>query len=145
MVKPFDEKELRAAIEIALYKHKEEKQVKERLLHELQSTTQKISGLAREMAEQSSPGSLSPLAPSVLESPAPVEQEKPEKTYTIKEAAKYLGISDRTIQRMIKEGIFPEPSVTIDLGGNRKLRRWKQADLEVCRPHLRQRGRPRNS
>lgn len=143
IVKPFDDKELRATIEIAIYKSQEEKQTRQRLLSELHSTTQKIFGLARELGESQIEGTLPQPVLSQHEL-APESQGDSEKTFTIKEAADYLGISDRTIQRMMKDGLFPEPSVTIDLGGDRKLRRWKQTELDSCKDSLRKRGRPKN-
>lgn len=144
IVKPFDEKELRATIEVALYKSREEKQSRQRLLEELQSTTQKISGLTRELTESAPVVSFSPSMLSADESPGQTRRSQEEKIFTIKEAAAYLEISERTIQRMLKEGIFPEPSITIDIGGNRSLRRWEQADLDTAKPHLRKRGRPKH-
>ena len=141
IVKPFDEKEVHATIEMAIYKDREEKQMKERLLQELQSTHQRIFGLARELTDQSGPVHLN--APPLNEIPSQAEPQQSEKTYTVKEAANYLGISDRTIQRMMKEGIFPEPSVTINIGGDRQIRRWNEEDLDAFKPHVRGKGRPK--
>jgi excisionase family DNA binding protein len=146
VMKPFDDKELRATIEIAVHKSREEKKVKERLLHELQSTTRKIFGITHKFVDTGSahPSSDIPGTTTRETTTFPTEEQEAGRTFTIKDAAKYLGISDRTIQRMMKEGIFPEPSVTIDIGGNRKLRRWKQEDLDTVKPHLRGRGRPKS-
>jgi len=140
IMKPFDEKELRATIEIAVHRAKTEKENKERLLQELQNTTQKIFGIGQERTNVQSINNNLKTSPQV--SPSHKESDD-DKTLTLKDAAKYLGKSDRTIQRMIKEGIFPEPSVIIELGGKRKLRRWKEADLEAFRPQLRSKGRPK--
>ncbi len=63
----------------------------------------------------------------------------------IREAAKYLGISARTILRMLDEGIFPEPSQSIEIGKGNILRSWKDKDLEAFRPHLRPPHRPKSS
>jgi len=148
IMKPFDEKELRATIEIAVHRAKTEKKNRERLLKELQSTTQKIFGMTQEQSDTQSINNNSKIPPQPKASPqtttSPTESND-EKTLTLKDAAKYLGKSDRTIQRMIKEGIFPEPSVIIELGGKRKLRRWKEADLDAFRPQLRSKGRPKTN
>ena len=133
IMKPFNEQELRATIEIAVYKHRMETQAKASLLQELQQTSQRISGLL----EQG--GFASPKAASTPES------VHTERTFTVKDAATYLDISERTILRMIKEHLFPEPSVTISLGGNRQLRRWSQRDLDAIKPNLRGKGRPKQS
>jgi excisionase family DNA binding protein len=144
LVKPFDDKELHATIEIALYNHQQDREVKERWLKELQQTTKKIFGLADGL-DTPTPSFLSSVSKTiVVDTPDSIPHSESEKMFTLKEAAEYLDISDRTIQRMIAEGIFPEPSVVIDLGGNRKLRRWRQTDLDTCKPLLRQRGRPKN-
>jgi predicted DNA-binding transcriptional regulator AlpA len=63
----------------------------------------------------------------------------------IREAAKYLGISARTVLRMIAEGIFPEPSQSVEIGKGKILRSWKDIDLETFRPHLRPPYRPKRS
>lgn len=61
----------------------------------------------------------------------------------IREAAKYLEISERTIYRMIDEGTFPKPSkVEKEDEKGRKYRCWKEKDLENFRIYLRSRGRP---
>lgn len=60
----------------------------------------------------------------------------------IQEAAKYLGISPRTVIRMIHEGIFPKPIQTIEIGKGKILRSWKEKDLEAFRPSLRPPHRP---
>lgn len=61
----------------------------------------------------------------------------------IREAAKYLGISERTIYRMIDEGTFPQPSkVEREDEKGRKHCSWKEKDLNNFRQYLRTRGRP---
>ena len=62
----------------------------------------------------------------------------------IQEAAKYLGISSRTVIRMINEGIFPKPVQSIEIGKGKILRSWNQEDLEAFRPNLRLPCRPKN-
>jgi len=133
IMKPFNEQELRATIEIAVYKHHMETEAKASLLQELQQTSQRISGLLEHggLASQKLPDAL--------------ENVSAEQTFTVKDAAAYLDISERTILRMIKEHLFPEPSVTISLGGNRQLRRWSQRDLDIVKPNLRGKGRPKQS
>lgn len=67
---------------------------------------------------------------------------------TIKDAAKYLGISSRTIQRLIKEGKFPKPVGEAEFGKDytgqtmRKLRCWREEDLDQFKKQLRSVGRP---
>jgi predicted DNA-binding transcriptional regulator AlpA len=63
----------------------------------------------------------------------------------IREAAKYLGISARTVIRMINDGIFPEPSQSIEIGKGKILRSWKEKDLDAFRSHLRPAHRPKIS
>ncbi len=60
----------------------------------------------------------------------------------IKEASKYLKISTRTVIRMIKEGIFPEPVQSIEIGKGKILRTWRKEDLDAFRPNLRPPYRP---
>ena len=145
IMKPFNAKELRATIEIAVYKHHAEGEAKQQLREELQLSSQRISTLSQKIFGGGMLPSKEPSArpASNMEPIVPAEAPAPEKSYTVKNAAAYLDVSERTIQRMLKEGIFPEPSVTIDLGGNRKLRRWKQSELDAVKPHLRKRGRPK--
>lgn len=133
IMKPFNEQELRATIEIAVHKHRMETQAKASLLQELQHTSQRISGLLEQGGFTSQ------------KLPADSESASSERTFTVKDAAAYLDISERTILRMIKDHLFPEPSVTISLGGNRQLRRWSQRDLDSARPNLRGKGRPKQS
>jgi hypothetical protein len=69
-------------------------------------------------------------------------------------AAKYLGISERTVFRLIKEAlkrdiwdkeVFPKPSMEVERGCQ-TLRFWEERDLDTFRPHIRKRGRqPQNS
>lgn len=133
IMKPFNEQELRATIEIAVHKHRMETQAKASLLQELQHTSQRISGLLEQggIAGQ--------------KFPADSDSASAEQTFTVKDAAAYLDISERTILRMIKDHLFPQPSVTISLGGNRQLRRWSQRDLDSVKPNLRGKGRPKQS
>ncbi len=152
IMKPFDEKELRATIEIAVYRARTEKENRERLFQELQKTTQKIFDLTHEPHNTGSANNLSQSTAPALKNekssplvPTPRKEPDENKTLTLKDTAQYLGISDRTIQRMLKAGTFPEPSVTIELGGKRKLRRWKKVDLDAFRPHLRGKGRPKGT
>ncbi len=63
----------------------------------------------------------------------------------IKEAAKYLGISARTVIRMINEGIFPKPCQTMEIGKGKVLRSWKKEDLDAFRSYLRPPHRPKKS
>lgn len=61
----------------------------------------------------------------------------------VREAAKYLTISERTIYRMINEGVFPEPcQVEKQDEKGRKYRCWKERELDDLRQYLRSRGRP---
>ena len=60
----------------------------------------------------------------------------------IQQAAKYLGISSRTVIRMINEEIFPKPLQTIEIGKGKILRSWKEEDLDAFRPKLRPPHRP---
>ena len=68
---------------------------------------------------------------------------------TIKDAAKYLGISPRTIQRLITEGKFPPAISETEFGNDyrgevvRKLRCWKEKDLDKFKEQLRSVGRPK--
>jgi len=68
---------------------------------------------------------------------------------TIKDAAKYLGISSRTVQRLINDGNFPQPISQTDFGKDftgtniRKLRCWKEEDLDQFKLSLRSPGRPK--
>ena len=62
----------------------------------------------------------------------------------IRQAAKYLGISSRTVIRMINEGIFPKPNHSMEIGKGKVLRSWKEEDLEAFRSSLRPPHRPKN-
>lgn len=67
--------------------------------------------------------------------------------------AKYLGISERTVFRLIKEAtkgsawneeVFPKPCMEIERG-SQTLRFWEEKNLDAFRPHLKKRGRqPQN-
>ena len=69
-------------------------------------------------------------------------------------AAKYLGISERTVFRLIKEAVqdktwnkevFPTPCMEVKRG-RQTLRFWEEKDLDNFRPHIRKPGRqPLNS
>ena len=61
----------------------------------------------------------------------------------IQQAAKYLGISARTVIRMINEGIFPEPIQSMEIGKGKILRSWKEEDLDALRCNLRPPHRPK--
>lgn len=69
---------------------------------------------------------------------------------TINDAAKYLEISARTVQRLIKEGKFPLPIGETEFGKDytgstmRKLRCWREEDLDKFKSQLRTVGRPKN-
>ena len=62
----------------------------------------------------------------------------------IRNAAKYLNIGERTVHNLIEEGIFPQPAETIDMGGGKILRSWKESDLDNFRDKIRQRGQRRD-
>lgn len=69
---------------------------------------------------------------------------------TINDAAKYLGVSSRTVQRLINAGEFPKPVGETDFGkdfkgSQRKLRCWKEEDLDAYKNKLRDKGRPKKS
>lgn len=69
---------------------------------------------------------------------------------TIKDAAKYLGISSRTVQRLINDGKFPNAVSETEFGKDyrgseiRRLRCWKEEDLDHFKTQLRSVGRPKN-
>lgn len=68
---------------------------------------------------------------------------------TIKDAARYLGISSRTVQRLINNGTFPEAISQTNFGKDftgstlRQLRCWKEEDLDKFKLNLRSPGRPK--
>lgn len=73
----------------------------------------------------------------------------PELIFGAPNAAKYLGISERTVFRLIKEAtkdsswneeIFPKPSLEVERGPQ-TLRFWQDKDLDAFRPNIRKPGR----
>jgi predicted DNA-binding transcriptional regulator AlpA len=62
----------------------------------------------------------------------------------IRNAAKYLGIGERTVYNLIEEKLFPEPKEIIDMGGGKILRTWKEEDLDKFRSEIRCRGQRRD-
>jgi predicted DNA-binding transcriptional regulator AlpA len=62
--------------------------------------------------------------------------------YTTKKAAEYLGISERTVHRLIQEGVFPAPVEEFKMDQKKTMRYWREEDLEKYRSQLRPRGRP---
>jgi predicted DNA-binding transcriptional regulator AlpA len=62
----------------------------------------------------------------------------------IRNAAKYLGIGERTVYSLMEQGLFPQPAETLDMGGGKILRTWKEQDLDEFRPKIKQRGERRD-
>ena len=64
----------------------------------------------------------------------------------IRNAAKYLGITERTVYNLINEGIFPKPKETFSIDGKGKIvRSWEEEELDKFRPQLRKRGKPKKN
>ncbi len=59
------------------------------------------------------------------------------------EAAKYLGITKKTVHAMINEGIFPEPHVLQHVG-KRIIKIWAKSALDKFKPKLRPPHRPKS-
>jgi len=73
-------------------------------------------------------------------------QNLPDKIFCgIGPVAKYLGCERGTLYRMLKWGEFPKPDQIIPLGGNHKLRIWKNETIEAFQQttKLRRRGQRR--
>lgn len=63
--------------------------------------------------------------------------------FGIIEAAKYLGITKKTVHAMINEEIFPQPVILQNIG-KRVIKVWKKSDLDTFRPSLRAPHRPKS-
>lgn len=62
--------------------------------------------------------------------------------YTTKKAAEFLGVAERTVHRLIKQGVFPPPAEEFKIDEKKTMRYWKESDLDAFRTQLRKRGRP---
>ncbi len=62
--------------------------------------------------------------------------------YTTKKASEYLGISERTVHRLIKKGVFPLPTEEFKIDKIKTMRCWIEKDLDMFRTQLRKPGRP---
>ena len=54
--------------------------------------------------------------------------------YNVREAAEYLGVSTKTVYRMVARGDFPAPAkASKSRDGVRKYRYWTQEDLDKAK------------
>lgn len=141
IVKPFNERELYTTIEVVLHRFKLEKESKKELMTKLQEASQNFHNALEDVIQKPFLLNQDSLPNSAKEKSIN-DQQDASMVSNMKEAAKYLGISDRTVQRLIKQNIFPEPCITVNINKKHKQRCWKKEVLDTLKPKLRSKGRP---